>query len=278
MIPIVSVRVRRGLLPALVGLGVEQTVVGVDGMTQVTSVVLLACENTVGLNQPARTANTTSTACPGVACTEHSQLCWQVLQIQNYRFCAHMMGSKWCLCLGLTCDGCPTHQVGVGEVEGGVEQEVRLNNPPRPLADVIEQACAAHGHSALVAVLQEHRQERITQWKNAAVLFLSCLLARRVPVRFWEQWLLQTFRLECAETSSLCSRLLLRWQPDRQEKSLYRKMEKKKSPNTHERLGGPHVCQVFQCRTLLLGYHSIQQHSLGPVQGCRVLHHLHAVI
>lgn len=60
------------------------------------------------------------------------------------------------LAFGLTCDGCPAHQVRVGEVEGGVEQEVRLNNPPRTLADVIEQACAAHGHSALIAVLQEH--------------------------------------------------------------------------------------------------------------------------
>lgn len=74
-----------------------------------------------------------------------------------------MMGNKWCLCLGLTCDGCPTHQVGVGEMEGGVEQEVRLDNPPRSLADVIEQACAAHGHSALIAVLQEHTGERIMQ-------------------------------------------------------------------------------------------------------------------
>lgn len=38
------------------------------------------------------------------------------------------------------------------------------------------------------------------------------------------------------------------------------------------------MCQVFECGTLLLGYHLIQQHSLGPVQGCRVLHQLHAVI
>lgn len=70
-----------------------------------------------------------------------------------------MLGSKQCLCWGPTCDGCPAHQVGVGEMEGGVEPEVRLDNPPRPLADVIEQACAAHGHSALVAVLQEHTRE-----------------------------------------------------------------------------------------------------------------------
>lgn len=41
---------------------------------------------------------------------------------------------------------------------------------------------------------------------------------------------------------------------------------------------GPHVRQVLKCRTLLLGYHLIQQHSLGPVQGCGVLHQLHAVI
>lgn len=82
-----------------------------------------------------------------------------------------MLGSKRCLCSGLTCDGCPAHQVGVGEMEGGVEQEVRLDNPPRSLADVIEQACAAHGHSALIAVLQEHAEERITQSNNAVVLF-----------------------------------------------------------------------------------------------------------
>lgn len=42
--------------------------------------------------------------------------------------------------------------------------------------------------------------------------------------------------------------------------------------------GVAHLCQVFQCRTLLLGYHLVQQHSLGPVQGCGVLHQLHAVI
>lgn len=43
-------------------------------------------------------------------------------------------------------------------------------------------------------------------------------------------------------------------------------------------MGGPHVCQVFECRALLLGYDVIQQHSLGPVQGCGVLHQLHALI
>lgn len=74
MIPIVSVRVRWGLLPALVGLRVQQTVVGMDGMTQVTSVVLLACENTASLNQPAGTASTTSAACPVVVCTQQSTL------------------------------------------------------------------------------------------------------------------------------------------------------------------------------------------------------------
>lgn len=41
--PVVSVGVGWRLLPALVGLGVQQTVVGVDGVTQVISVVLLAC-------------------------------------------------------------------------------------------------------------------------------------------------------------------------------------------------------------------------------------------
>lgn len=41
--PVVSVGVGWRLLPALVGLGVQQTVVGVDGVTQVIPVVLLAC-------------------------------------------------------------------------------------------------------------------------------------------------------------------------------------------------------------------------------------------
>lgn len=74
MLPIVPVRVRWGLLPALFGLGVQQTVVGVDRMTQVTSVVLLACQNTESLNQPAGTASTTSTACPVLVCTQQSTL------------------------------------------------------------------------------------------------------------------------------------------------------------------------------------------------------------
>lgn len=55
----------------------------------------------------------------------------------------------------MTCDGCPAHQVRVGEVQGGVEQEVRLDNPPRSLADFVEQPSAPQGHSALVAVLQD---------------------------------------------------------------------------------------------------------------------------
>lgn len=40
--PVVSVGVGWRLLPALVGLGVQQTVVGVNGVTQVVPVVLLA--------------------------------------------------------------------------------------------------------------------------------------------------------------------------------------------------------------------------------------------
>lgn len=41
--PVVSVGVGWRLLPALVGLRVQKTVVGVDGVTQVVPVVLLAC-------------------------------------------------------------------------------------------------------------------------------------------------------------------------------------------------------------------------------------------
>lgn len=64
----------------------------------------------------------------------------------------------------VTCDGCPAHQVCVGEVQGGVEQEVRLNNPPRSLTDVIEQASAPHRHSAFIAVLQGRKtKERLKQ-------------------------------------------------------------------------------------------------------------------
>lgn len=60
----------------------------------------------------------------------------------------------------MTCDGCPAHQVRVGEVQGGVEQEVGLDDPPRSLADVIEQPSAPQGHSSLVAVLQD-RSDRM---------------------------------------------------------------------------------------------------------------------
>lgn len=83
--------------------------------------------------------------------------------------------------MGLTCDGCPTHQVCVGEVEGGVEQEVRLDNPPRSLADVIEEACAAQGHSALVAVLQEHTEETVTQGNHGCGVVFKRVCA---PVGF----------------------------------------------------------------------------------------------
>lgn len=41
---------------------------------------------------------------------------------------------------------------------------------------------------------------------------------------------------------------------------------------------GPHMCQVLQGRALVLGDHLVQQHPLGPVQGCGVLHQLHAVV
>lgn len=41
--PVVPVGVGWRLLPALVGFGVQQTVVGVDGVAQVVPVVLLAC-------------------------------------------------------------------------------------------------------------------------------------------------------------------------------------------------------------------------------------------
>lgn len=54
----------------------------------------------------------------------------------------------------VTCDGCPTHQVCVGEVQRSVEHEVGLHDPSHSLAGIIEESSAAHGHSALIAVLQ----------------------------------------------------------------------------------------------------------------------------
>lgn len=61
--------------------------------------------------------------------------------------CAFVCGSG-------TCDGRPAHEVGVGEVQSGVEHKVGLHDAPGALADVVEEAGAPHRHSALVAVLQ----------------------------------------------------------------------------------------------------------------------------
>ncbi len=63
----------------------------------------------------------------------------------------------------MTCDGCPAHQVRVGEVQGGVEQEVRLDDPSGSLTDVVEQPSAPHRHSALVAVLWEEQTKETRQ-------------------------------------------------------------------------------------------------------------------
>lgn len=57
----------------------------------------------------------------------------------------------------VTCYSRSTHQVCVGEVQGGVELEVGLDNPPRSLTGVVEEASALHGHPALVAILQGRR-------------------------------------------------------------------------------------------------------------------------
>lgn len=45
-VPVVSVCVRWWFLPALVGIGVQQAVVSVDGMAQVVAVILLTWEPT----------------------------------------------------------------------------------------------------------------------------------------------------------------------------------------------------------------------------------------
>ena len=44
--PVVSVSVGRWFLPALIGLGIQQAVIGVDRVAQVIPVVLLACGST----------------------------------------------------------------------------------------------------------------------------------------------------------------------------------------------------------------------------------------
>ena len=67
----------------------------------------------------------------------------------------------------LTCDGCPTHQVCVGEVQGGVEQEVGLDDASGSLADVVEQTSALERHSALEAVLQ--RGQRSSPIKHGSL-------------------------------------------------------------------------------------------------------------
>lgn len=53
----------------------------------------------------------------------------------------------------LTREGSAAHQVCVGEVEGGVEQEVGLDDPASLLTDVIEQAGTLQRDTALVAIL-----------------------------------------------------------------------------------------------------------------------------
>lgn len=60
----------------------------------------------------------------------------------------------------MTCDGCSAHQVCVGEVKSGVEQEVGLDNVSCSLTDVIEEASAFHRHSALIAILQGGKNKR----------------------------------------------------------------------------------------------------------------------
>lgn len=60
----------------------------------------------------------------------------------------------------MTCDGRSAHKVCVGEVQSGVQHEVRLNNSSRSLAGIIEEASAPHWHSALITVLQGGEKKR----------------------------------------------------------------------------------------------------------------------
>lgn len=72
------------------------------------------------------------------------------------------------ICVWVTCDGCPAHEVCVGEVQGGVELEVRLDNPSCSLTGIVEQTSAPHWHSALVSVLEEKRVESINKSRGIA--------------------------------------------------------------------------------------------------------------
>lgn len=63
----------------------------------------------------------------------------------------------------LTGEGSAAHQVGVGEVKGGVEHEVGLDDPASLLTDVVEETGTLQRHTALVAVLgKEKQQERVS--------------------------------------------------------------------------------------------------------------------
>lgn len=57
----------------------------------------------------------------------------------------------------LTREGGAAHQVCVGEVEGGVEQEVGLDDPASLLTDVIEQPGTLQRDTALVAILGKEK-------------------------------------------------------------------------------------------------------------------------
>lgn len=57
--------------------------------------------------------------------------------------------------VSVTYDGCAAHEVCVGEVQGGVEEEVGLHDASGSLADVIEETSALHRHSTFVAVLRK---------------------------------------------------------------------------------------------------------------------------
>lgn len=57
----------------------------------------------------------------------------------------------------LTGEGGAAHQVGVGEVERGVQHEVGLDDPASLLADVVEEAGTLQWDTALVAVLGKEK-------------------------------------------------------------------------------------------------------------------------
>lgn len=150
-----------------------------------------------------------------------------------------MASTEVYFCVWETYDGCPAHQVRVGEVQSGVQHEIRLDDSSRPLARFVEQASALHWHSTLKTMLggEKRKMQMQVKWTNSCQLvsistswfcnsfsrqslLFPCFFVTSIPAGFWEHWLLQTSHWECEGTSSLCSHLLPWWPSTRQKHTL----------------------------------------------------------